>query len=134
MKADGKKLTKAQRDLIVRASNGMSFGGMTPQTYNEAVSAERLRERGLLKFFSGRHRYWQERWYAITEAGRSALSVTKKPTDLQVAKSIERELHRQGVGTDRRDGAKLKQVWIDQKVDLVALGKSIRARLSSGDK
>lgn len=74
-RTDGKRLTKAQREVLRQTREAMSAGGMWFRRSSLAV-AKRLQARGLL---SGgrRHRFLPMCLFKITDSGRLALTEGK---------------------------------------------------------
>jgi len=71
----GKKLTKAQIGLLTRGVEFASLGGFWNDDRRKEAVAERLRKRGLLKFWNGKRAIFPNgQFYDITEAGRAAIN------------------------------------------------------------
>jgi len=66
------KLTKLELEIISHAKAMQHMGGFYTADRLQWRRCERLRERGLLKFWNDRKsRYWTSQFYTITDKGNS---------------------------------------------------------------
>jgi hypothetical protein len=67
------RLSKKALEILARGREWEHKGGFYTADRSEHQVIERLREKGLLRFWNGRRsKFWQAQFYDITLAGRAA--------------------------------------------------------------